>query len=146
MGLALTPRRKSRGPAITLVPMVDVMMILLVFFMVTSTYLDLDMVPAVDQAPETEAQSLPPPEGAGAGGTVLMVRIAAGGAAVVGGRSLTPESFGAMVAERLEAEPLTQIVLLPLAEAEMQALISVMDAATRAGATRLKVIRLEARP
>lgn len=146
MGLALHPRRRSRGPAITLVPMVDVMMILLVFFMVTSTYLDLDMVPAIEQAPDSAAQALPPPGTQGAEGTVLMVRIAAGGAAVVSGQSLTPAAFGALVADRLAAEPLTQIVLLPSPEADMQALVSVMDAATEAGATRLKVIRLEARP
>ena len=49
MGMKLT-RRTEGGPALSLVPLIDVMLILLVFFMVTSTYLDLDMIPKVDQA------------------------------------------------------------------------------------------------
>ena len=45
---ALSLTRPSRPRAlISLVPMIDVMLILLVFFMVTSTYLNLDMIPAV---------------------------------------------------------------------------------------------------
>ena len=43
-------RRKPTRPLISLVPMIDVMLILLVFFMVTSTYLNLDMIPALAQS------------------------------------------------------------------------------------------------
>jgi len=133
-------RRHSSGPAITLVPMVDVMMILLVFFMVTSTYLDLDMVPAVDQAE-------PPAAAAGSGpAPVLMVRIGADGAPVIRGQRLGDAGFAAELRAALAAEPLTQILLLPSGEAAMQALVSVIDRAAAAGATRLRVIRLAARP
>jgi hypothetical protein len=41
----------------SLVAMIDVLMILLFFFMVTSTYLDLDMVPLV----EGNGEDAPPP-------------------------------------------------------------------------------------
>ena len=52
---------------ITMTPLVDVMMILLVFFMVTSTYLDLDMMPMVQSdsegmvAPSGPAPRVPRP-------------------------------------------------------------------------------------
>jgi biopolymer transport protein ExbD len=137
--MRLAARRRGRGPAITLVPMVDVMMILLIFFMVTSTYLDLDMVPAVHQADRASAAPA-------AGGPVLMVRISADGAAVVAGRRLDADGFAALLRDRLAADPLTQVLLLPSAEAALQGLISAMDVAARAGATRLRVVRLEAQP
>ena len=74
---ALTLRRPRPARAlISLVAMIDVLLILLVFFMVTSTYLDLDMIPAVSQDGEassgtTETATAQP----------LLVRIGADGAA-----------------------------------------------------------------
>jgi biopolymer transport protein ExbD len=139
MAMAFT-RRKARGPAITLVPMVDVMMILLVFFMVTSTYLDLDQVPAVEQAPEGASAA---PAGSP---SILMVRLGADGLAVVRGRALDGAAFAAEIAARLAADPATEVVILPSGEAPLQALVSAMDRAAGAGATKVRVIRLEARP
>lgn len=118
--------------------MIDVMLILLVFFMVTSTYLNLDMIPAV--RPEAGGNAA-----GGSGGTV-MIRIGADGAPVVQGRALPGEDLTAYLSDRLADEPLTQVVVLPSGAASTQALISVMDAAARAGAVRLRVLRLEARP
>ena len=43
-------RRKRLGPLISMTPMIDVLFILLVFFMVTSTFLDLDMIPLIGGA------------------------------------------------------------------------------------------------
>ncbi|KAA5607328.1 hypothetical protein F1188_00730 [Roseospira marina] len=51
--LVRTPRR---GALIALTPLLDVMVILLMFFMVTVSYLDLDVIPMVDHgtAPDQE--------------------------------------------------------------------------------------------
>jgi biopolymer transport protein ExbD len=108
--------------------------------MVTSTYLDLDQVPAVEQAPEGAA-----PVAAGTP-AILMVRLGADGVAVVRGRALDGAAFGAEIAARLAADPATEVVILPSGEAPLQALVSAMDRASGAGATRVRVIRLEARP
>ena len=43
-------RSKPPQRLISLVPMIDVLLIMLVFFMVTSTYLDLDMIPVARAA------------------------------------------------------------------------------------------------
>lgn len=139
---SVTLHRPARAKAlISLVPMIDVMLILLVFFMVTSTYLNLDMIPAVrqqDDAGGPAAISETP-------GTVL-IRLGADGAPVVRGQALSPDQLGALLRTRLADEPLTQVIVLPSGAAKTQALITVMDTATRAGAARLRVIRLEARP
>ena len=53
--------------------MIDVMLILLVFFMVTSTYLNLDMIPAADRSEDT-AEATSADTGAG----TLLIRLGAG--------------------------------------------------------------------
>lgn len=139
----LTLKRPTRPRAlISLVPMIDVMLILLVFFMVTSTYLNLDMIPAVRQA---EAPAPAPASGEGGGGT-MMIRLGADGVPVLRGRAMPGAALTTALAEVLAQQPLTQVIVLPSGAATTQALVSVMDAAAQAGAVRLRVIRLEARP
>lgn len=140
MASPVTLKRPSRsGPLISLVPMIDVMMILLVFFMVTSTYLDLDMIPAARTADGSTG------EGSGPAPTV-MLRIGAEGTPVLRGQALSSQELERFLEGQLRREPLTRLLILPSGGATTQALISVMDQATRAGATRLRVVRLEARP
>lgn len=139
---SLALKRPARsGPLISLVPMIDVMLILLVFFMVTSTYLNLDMIPAVRQKDQA-ALSAAPPETVG----TVMVRLGADGLPVIRGTPVTGPELSARLHRLLVDEPLTQVIILPSGTATTQALISVMDVATRAGVTRLRVIRLAARP
>ena len=140
MSAKITLQRPARaGPLISLVPMIDVMLILLVFFMVTSTYLNLDMIPAVQQQEDRA--------GAASGvGETLMIRLGSDGQPVVRGQALNDRDLAALLQQRLRADPLTQVLVLPSGGATTQALISVMDVAARVGAERLRVIRLEARP
>lgn len=124
---------------ISLVPMIDVMLILLVFFMVTSTYLNLDMIPAVKPS-EGAAGSPQTPAG------TLMIRLGADGVPVLRGTALEGDTLRAALAAAMAEEPLTQVVILPSGAARTQALITVMDTAALAGVTRLRVLRLEAAP
>jgi len=138
----LTLKRPVKPKAlISLVPMIDVMLILLVFFMVTSTYLNLDMIPAVRQQDQSQT-----PDIDGQAASTMMIRLGSDGAAVIRGRALTDRDLEAVLRQRLADEPLTQVVVLPSGAATTQSLISVMDVATRAGVVRLRVIRLQARP
>jgi len=137
----VTLQRPARsGPLISLVPMIDVMLILLVFFMVTSTYLNLDMIPAVRQQQEQRAAVT------GVSSDTVMIRLGSDGRPVIRGQALSAEQLEALLRQRLSADPLTQVLVLPSGGATTQALITVMDVVTRVGAERLRVIRLEARP
>lgn len=139
---SMTLSRPVRPRAlISLVPMIDVMLILLVFFMVTSTYLNLDMIPAVrpQEGGAATAETDPPAR-------PVMIRLGADGVPAVRGRSLDRAGLAALLRARLAEEPLSQVIILPSAGATTQGLISVMDVAAQAGAVRLRVIRLEARP
>ncbi|UWQ60733.1 biopolymer transporter ExbD (plasmid) [Leisingera caerulea] len=128
---------RPRG-LISLVPMIDVMLILLVFFMVTSTYLNLDMIPAVEPSEGAASSTTPAPAG------TLMIRLGADGVPVLRGTALDQDTLRATLASAIVEEPLTQVVILPSGAAQTQALITVMDSAALAGVTRLRVLRLEA--
>ncbi|UWQ81377.1 biopolymer transporter ExbD (plasmid) [Leisingera sp. S132] len=137
----MTLNRPARPRAlISLVPMIDVMLILLVFFMVTSTYLNLDMIPAVNPSEGAAAGSPQTPAG------TLMIRLGADGVPVLRGTALDSETLQSALSAAVAEEPLTQVVILPSGAARTQALITVMDAAALAGVTRLRVLRLEAAP
>lgn len=123
---------------ISLVPMIDVMLILLVFFMVTSTYLNLDMIPAVKPSESAANSTSQTPAG------TLMIRLGADGVPVLRGSALDSETLQATLTSAVANEPLTQVVILPSGAAQTQALITVMDTAALAGVTRLRVLRLEA--
>jgi biopolymer transport protein ExbD len=134
-------RPNQRIKAISLVPLVDVLLIMLVFFMVTSTYLDLDMLP-VTEAPETAAPSGAAPQARPETGT-LFVRINADGSIIAAGQRLDLDGFDTLLAERLAADEDLRLLVLPSARSGVQALVSVMDRATLVGVTQLRIVRLE---
>ena len=136
-------RRPRGGRLISLVPMIDVMLILLVFFMVTSSYLDLDMVPMLER--QDDSATAPRVANAEANGP-LFVRIGPDGALRVGPRSLDLAGFAGLLGDRLTADAGLQVLILPSGHAPTQALVSVMDAATRAGVQRLRIVRLSGAP
>ena len=142
-------RSDQHGAAIPLTPLVDVMLILLVFFMVTSTYLDLDMIPAT-RAPESDGagtESPSPASGAAQGlASVMTVRLGADGGAVWQGRTLDPAALEAAITGRAERVPGLRVVILPSGGAPVQSLVAALEAAARAGAAETRVLRLAGQP
>ena len=134
-------RVSSPRQLISLVPMVDVMLILLVFFMVTSTYLNLDMIPVVDEVEENTATATP-----AEGGTTVLLRIGADGRVFLRGQPVSLASLNDTLRMRTGTDPLLSVVLLPSSQATTQDLVSTMDAITTAGVTRLRLMRLEGQP
>ncbi len=134
--------RSPDRPLISLVPMIDVMLILLVFFMVTSTYLNLDMIPFVQRSGDVQAATAPPETG---GATTLLVRLGAGGQPFVRGKAQSGPELSALTKARLAENPLLAVTVLPSPQARTQDLVTVMDLLTRAGVTRLRLMRVQAR-
>ena len=143
-------QQRRRAMHISMTPLVDVMLILLIFFMVTSTYLDLDMMPLAggdrSGAPGAELSTAP---GADATQTALaesgslLVRLGAAGRTFVSGQPVDLVALKAIVLTRLTANPDTPILILPSGSASTQALVSVMDLLGETGARTVKVIRIE---
>jgi biopolymer transport protein ExbD len=93
------------------------------------------MMPMVQS--ETEGTATP----AGPAPT-LLIRITASGEARLRGQPLTAQSL----AIALQAAPNARVLILPSGGSNVQGLVSTIETATRAGATNLRVVRLEAQP
>ena len=131
--MRLLPPSARRGRLITLVPLVDAMLILLAFFLVTSTYLDLDQVPLSET--ETAAPS------AGTSGETLLIRIAPDGTAIVAGQRVADLETSARAL--LQDMPDRAVLVFPSPAASVQTLVTAMEALIRAGAGSLRVVRTE---
>ncbi len=131
----------SPGTPISLVPMIDVLMIMLVFFMVTSTYLNLQMIP-VAQSTDAPPDAAPVGDTTSGGGNVL-IRLDADGAMRVRGQPVSPQALATMLSQTLADNPATNVVVLPSGGASTQALVDLLDVVTTAGAQRLRIVRLE---
>ncbi|NDW45544.1 biopolymer transporter ExbD [Ruegeria sp. PrR005] len=131
-------RRGGVLPKVTLVPLIDVLFILLFYFMVTSVYLDLDMIPVSQVTEDSGVAADDPP-----GGSILL-RIDTEGRTVIRGVVVPAAELG----DWFQTEDLSAhtVLILPSGEAPVQALATVMDTLTRAGVTRTRLVRLEARP
>ncbi len=135
-------RKRRVGMIISVTPLVDVMMILLVFFMVTSTYLDLDMIPLVGgDRPGGRAEAPVPVEQVQQGSS-LLVRLAADGRVYVSGEQVGLDGLRALVQIRVATRPSTPVLVLPSGAASTQALVSLMDAIALAGGRNVRVVRL----
>lgn len=143
-----TAMRLSRPMAaarrITLVPLIDVLFILLVYFMVTSVYRDLDMIPVVRAGDLGAADLATADTRADATGQTLLLRIDASGQVVLRGTPLTQEALAAVLADPGLADPGQRVLILPTGAAPLWALTQVMDAVARAGITDARLVRIEA--
>ena len=135
-------RGQRQGAVIPMTPLVDVMLILLVFFMVTSTYLDLDMIPADGPSDEAAAAA---PAAAGRSATML-IRLDAGDRVVWRGQGMTPAALGPLIRDAVAARPALRLLILPSPRASTQTLVAVLEAVERAGAAEARVLRVEEEP
>lgn len=130
-------RRKKPAALISMTSLIDVMLILLVFFMVTSTYLDLDMMPMAQRGEQAEAPAGP----AADAGAPLLLQLGADGSVRLRGQVLAPDALARQLAEMVADNAALRVLVLPSGAADAQALVGLIDAATQAGVADLRVIR-----
>jgi biopolymer transport protein ExbD len=126
MAITSTFRRKRRRVArIALTPLVDVMLILLIFFMVTSTYLDIGAMPMVKEPETGDAPgSSGEPRSGSAGSAILFLRLSADGTARGPGFAV-PIAKLPTVADRLASYERVAIILS--GGLTLQTLVDVLD-------------------
>lgn len=124
---------------ISLVPMIDVLLIMLVFFMVTSTYLNLEMIPVVKSSDNT----ISPITETEAGAPVLL-RLNAAGQTSLRGQETALTDLAAILKEQIASEPDTSVLIWPSPNANTQALVSLLDTLTASGVTQLRILQLAA--
>lgn len=124
-----SPRRKA--PAISLTPLIDVVFLLLIFFMLASTFLKFSGTPL---------------SGASRGGVatdvseLALIQVRGEGAITVNGRSLYVESLPARLTE-LVSSGVTRGVVRPLADATVQDLVDVLEIARASALKSVVVVR-----
>ena len=130
------PSHQARRPTrrhspISLTPLIDVVFILLVFFMLASSFLDWR---AIELDAPGKAAAAPSMEGA------LLVELRPDGLRL-SGETLELDALAARVAERLATKPDQRVLVKPAPGVVLQRAVAVLDRLTAAGARDLSLIR-----
>ncbi|MFO7855110.1 MAG: biopolymer transporter ExbD [Paracoccaceae bacterium] len=117
--------RRRRRAAIALTPLIDVVFILLVFFMLASRFLD-------------ERSLTLSAAGGGGGGMegAMLLEVRAEGLRL-SGEALTPEALAARLETRIAERPETRVILQAGEGVDVQRTVAAIDLAARAGVARL---------
>jgi biopolymer transport protein ExbD len=126
-------RPLRRGPLISLVPLVDVLLILLVFFMVTSTYLDLNIIRLSGATANSLAASPNPAPS-------VIVSLDRRGLVRLRGKELMPDELANAFHDLAGIEPRPRIILLPSPRASVQSVIAVIESAVVAGLPGVELV------
>ena len=129
--LKLVNRTGRRRRLISLTPLIDVVFILLLFFMLASSYLDWRTI------------HLNAPASAVAGSTAeaaLLVEIRDGGLRL-SGEAVTRNDLAMRLAERLERKPDQRVLVRPEDGVSLQDAVTVLDLISAAGVSDLSLIR-----
>mgnify|MGYP005839478745 CR=1 FL=1 len=135
-------RRRSPDASVDLTPLIDVVFLLLIFFMVTTTFVREGRMSL--QLPEAGTEATVQPA------EPVQVLVATDGGYSVNGRPLGDRSVRALMAALREAsgdDPSLPVVITADGRAPHQSVVTVMDAAERIGLTSVRIaIRPEGGP
>jgi biopolymer transport protein ExbD len=130
-----TPRRTIR--ALQLTPLIDVMFILIIFFMLTSSFMRVEslelMLPSVSNKAAEKSD-------------VMHLFIQANGDMLLGTRKLDQDELGESLSRMFEKDPGTRIMLLTADGVTMQQLVSMMDKVYQSGGRSLFVRKWDNAP
>lgn len=135
MNLNFRPRRAHEAPEINLIPMIDVLLVVLIFLMISTSYSRISALrvalPSAATGTEESAQK------------TLVVGVSAGGDYSVNRRTLTardPASLSAALsaeAAGMGANEQTVVIVHADAQTSHQSVVQVMEAARAAGLSRI---------
>lgn len=128
------PRRTLEDPAINLTPLIDVVFLLLIFFMVTTTFTrDTRLTVNLPEAEANSSESLP---------DQIEVTVSEAGRFSVNGEVLSnsqPGTLGDAILQAAQSDRNRPVLLVADAEATHQSVVTAMDAIGRAGFSRLSI-------
>jgi len=123
-------RPRSRTPSVNLAPLMDLVFILLIFFVVTATFTR-DTGIRVERPLASWSDAIDP--------LALRVAIAASGAVYVDGRRIELDELRDRVARLVGQDPDAAVILIADRELAAGRLVAVMDAVKLAGARNVAV-------
>lgn len=123
---------RSHRVRISLTPLIDVVFILLVFFMLASSFLDWRAIPL-----DAPALSVTAASGEGA----LLVELRAPDELRLSGEPITPETLEQRLRERLEQRPEQRVLIQADAGVPLQRTVTVLDHVAAAGVSDVALSR-----
>lgn len=132
MAMHFRKRRPPEDPEINLIPFIDVLLVILIFLMLTTTYSKVSELKINLPTANAQATKARPAE--------IMVLVAADGRYMVNQRMLAGrgiETLAASLAQVAGNAKNTVVIINADAQASHQSVINVMDAARRVGLTQL---------
>jgi biopolymer transport protein ExbD len=128
------PRRTLEDPAINLTPLIDVVFLLLIFFMVTTTFTrDTRLTVNLPEADANSSESLP---------DQIEVTVSEAGRFSVNGEVLNnnqASTLGDAILQAAQRDRSRPVLLVADAEAAHQSVVTAMDAIGQAGFSRLSI-------
>lgn len=128
------PRRTLEDPAINLTPLIDVVFLLLIFFMVTTTFTrDTRLTVNLPEADANSSESLP---------DQIEVTVSEAGRFSVNGEVLNNNqatTLGEAILQAAQRDRSRPVLLVADAEATHQSVVTAMDAIGQAGFSRLSI-------
>ncbi len=128
------PRRTLEDPAINLTPLIDVVFLLLIFFMVTTTFTrDTRLTVNLPEAEANSSETVP---------DSIEVTVSQGGRYSVAGQVLqnnNTRTLGMALVDAAQGDRRRAVLLVADAEATHQAVVTAMDAIGQAGFSRLSI-------
>lgn len=118
------PARETRRRAENLVPLINVVFLLLIFYMVTATLVRPDLFPVLPPASKSEAK---------AADEEARILLAADGRLALDNHAIDRAALGPRIAARLAEKPGLRIVLKADARVPAKMLLAVMDLLREAG-------------
>ena len=128
----LGPEHSRQRPLVSLTPLIDVVFILLIFFMLASSFLDWRSLEVMTPAPGNHTSS---PDKA------LVVQLLADGRWLLAGQTLDPQSLQQQIARQIARHPEQTIMVRPEEGVPLQAAIDVLDRLRAAGASKVSLVR-----
>ena len=131
------PRKQRRRTLLVLTPLIDVLFLLLIFFMLSSQIAPYSLIPlggVISGVGEAPAAAVP----TGLEPAPVVIRVAHGYVAVGAERIALPELRGA--AERFREGDVDRFLLIPTAAADVQDLVSALEALKAASAAEVTLL------
>lgn len=122
---------RRRRALISLTPLIDVVFILLIFFMLASSFLDWRSI---------ELNASQRTAGGSSMRGALLVEVREDGVRLAG-RGITPEALETTVRQRLEEDPEMRVLVRPAEGVDLQQTVRVVDRLAAAGAGNMTLIR-----
>lgn len=122
--------RRRTISSLPLVPMIDIMFILIIFFMLTSSFMRIESLELLLPSSSSKAA---------AKGDVMHLYIRPNGDMILGQRSLNQDELSESLSRMFSKDPGTRIMLLTAEGVTMQQLVNIMDKVYAAGGRSLFV-------